>query len=262
MVCKFGEHCFRPSCTADLSSVDASEFFTAVVGPEKKEYNLITSFAVKSSKFFATAMKRTWKEGLEKKVELPDADTVDFDLYGHWLYTGDIFLKDLKASTYDQTHLDLRSEAILWDCLDDEMPSRFRKLATHLHYARKAYNRLMGLYVLADYLSDTALQNDIISAVFTTWSDTGHFLEMGVIVDEWWHELPNGCMMRKLIAKYWGSQDLEHTIFQSDCSPRVPVQVFAHAYDLYDDPIEEPDRDDPCEFHVHGEGIPSCEAST
>lgn len=217
-----------------------------MVGPEKKEYILITSLATKGSQFFASALKKTWQEGLDKKVVMLTTSTTDFDFYVHWLYTGTILLQDLRRAC--RVEFGTATEVHPWG------PSSMRDFV----YACQAYRRLMRRYLPADFLLDSTFKNAIITAVFAVWSTTDVFLVL-LLVKELWHKLPDNSMMKRLIGAYWAAQYLRETLRSSLVPDRLTILIIAEGLKAYEDPVEEPDRSNPCEFHEHGEGISACE---
>jgi hypothetical protein len=62
-----------------------------VVGAEGEERTVHEKLLCDNSAFFASAMKKEWKEGQERRVPLPDDVTSIVDLYIQWLYVGRIF---------------------------------------------------------------------------------------------------------------------------------------------------------------------------
>ena len=227
--------------------MDASESFLAIVGPAKKQYILVTSLATKHSKFFASALKKHWQEGIEKSVQLPDIRAIAFDFYVHWLYTGKIPIHDLE-------HLK-RIPA-------GTVPFSRSALLRQHNYAREVYTRLIGLCVPADYLADVAFQNEIMTIVYATWTDKG-FFPMLSTVQPWWDKMPDGCMLKKLVGKYWAAQDFMKTITSKDAKDvTMPFALLVIAEGLGEsgDPVVQPDQNKPCEFHEHGEGNSPCEA--
>ncbi|CAK1360060.1 unnamed protein product [Cercospora beticola] len=66
--------------------------FTVTVGTgDDAEVFLVHDFLLKqSSKFFQTALKEEWREGQEKKVDLPEDKPEAFGVYTEWLLQGKI----------------------------------------------------------------------------------------------------------------------------------------------------------------------------
>lgn len=90
-----------------------SKTFIAVVGEEGKEFMLHTDVASRSSKFFAAATNRDWRESRQNRVNLVELEVKEFEQYLQWL------------STHDHSFLDgihftqLARLYILGDFLDD-----------------------------------------------------------------------------------------------------------------------------------------------
>lgn len=54
---------------------------TAVVGTEKKEYNVHEQILCANSPFFKAAFEEEWAEGRERTIPLPEDDPEVFELY-------------------------------------------------------------------------------------------------------------------------------------------------------------------------------------
>ncbi|KAK5739077.1 hypothetical protein LTR17_005597 [Elasticomyces elasticus] len=59
-----------------------------VVGPEKSIFYVHEKLLRARSAFFEAALNKEWKEGQDKKVELPEDDASTFGRYIHYLYSG------------------------------------------------------------------------------------------------------------------------------------------------------------------------------
>lgn len=86
---------------------------TVTVGAgEDSEVFLVHDFLLKqTSKFFQTALKEDWKEGQEKKVDLPEDKPEAFGIYNEWLLHGKI------ASVTDKPTGELTSSDITLEYL-------------------------------------------------------------------------------------------------------------------------------------------------
>lgn len=88
--------------------------FTVTVGTgDDAEVFLVHDFLLKqTSKFFQTALKAEWKEGQEKKVDLPEDKPEAFGVYTEWLLHGKITPGTGKP-TEDLTSYDITLEHLL-----------------------------------------------------------------------------------------------------------------------------------------------------
>jgi len=57
------------------------------VGPDKAVFYVDHSALVDQKGFFEAALKKEWKEGQERLIELPEDDPHVFGIYARWLYT-------------------------------------------------------------------------------------------------------------------------------------------------------------------------------
>ena len=103
-----------------------------LVGPGKTKFYMAPSVLRKAGTFFNSALKKEWKEGQERTVEMPEDDPVCFRLYAEWLYTGTIFCK--KSPTP----------------------------------ARGSFGSLVGLYILGEKVLDKDFQDCVIDAMLAT----------------------------------------------------------------------------------------------
>ena len=148
-----------------------------VVGKEEKTYYLHHSVG-KTSDFLTSAIIDNGEETGTEKIKLPHVDTKSFDLYVHWLYTGTLLLTDLGKAPVD-------------------------KMADHKPFADKRYARLMHLYVLAHDILDRAFQNVLITARLETYSQAGDIWPGISAIKILWDRTPTGCMMKRLILRFW-----------------------------------------------------------
>lgn len=90
------------------------ETSTVSVGEPAKEFTIVKSIATRSSKYFEVALANCWKEGREKRIELPKHLASTFEGYLQWLYTNEVTLTDT-ANVFQQ----LCYFYVLGDYLDD-----------------------------------------------------------------------------------------------------------------------------------------------
>jgi len=63
------------------------------VGILKEPFFIDVGVLHKSGSFFPTALKKQWKEGQQKIIELPEEQPQIFRIYAQWLYTAKIFCR-------------------------------------------------------------------------------------------------------------------------------------------------------------------------
>lgn len=99
---------FCISVTANSTSRVTDNLITITVGENHKaEKFLIHDFLLKEhSKFFEAALNGPWKEGREKKLNLPDDEPDVFGAYVEYLFTG-------KIATATETTADKISEPVI-----------------------------------------------------------------------------------------------------------------------------------------------------
>lgn len=62
-----------------------------IVGPDRRIFYVHEKLLRTHSPFFVAALNKSWEEGAERRVTLPEAESAAFKGYAHWLYdTGDI----------------------------------------------------------------------------------------------------------------------------------------------------------------------------
>ena len=117
---------------------------TLYVGEEKKSFTVHRTHLLKASAFFRLALKKDWKEGQERKIDLPDDDPTMFANYLHFCYTG-------KLATNSHAN------EVITDCrvFEDEI------------------TLLSALYVLGEKLQDSHFKNAVLDA----------FIEIAAIED-------------------------------------------------------------------------------
>jgi hypothetical protein len=81
------------------------------VGAEKEEYHIYENLLRANSGFFDIALKKEWKEGQDRIVEMPETNNEAFTIWAKWLYTGRMFL----MQDGDHTEVDCRSMNQEWN---------------------------------------------------------------------------------------------------------------------------------------------------
>lgn len=117
------------------------------MGDDKKEFTVHRSFAIKSSKFLQAALKNDsrWKEAQEKRVALPEAKPVDFEVYLERVYSSQLAPRE--AETPEELGTMLVRLYILGDFLDD---ARFCNRVMDVFSPGADLHAIWGFWVLGD----------------------------------------------------------------------------------------------------------------
>lgn len=102
-----------------------------LVGSDEQAFLVHTEYICKTSKFFAAACSNGWKEDRERTIRLPEVGPHLFQAYLHWVYTMEIEL---------------------------ELPEPYKE---GTHRARDVQAKLLEFYILADFVKDVRLRNQI-----------------------------------------------------------------------------------------------------
>ncbi|GIZ43512.1 hypothetical protein CKM354_000673600 [Cercospora kikuchii] len=88
------EQDFPPLLPAEAAFDFSSPPIAIKVGsPNPQMFYVDESVLRKSSKFFDAALKKEWKEGQQRTVDLPECDPEGFKVYINWLHSGKIYAK-------------------------------------------------------------------------------------------------------------------------------------------------------------------------
>jgi hypothetical protein len=156
------------------------ERFIVAVGKKAKEIPVITSIAVRSSKFFKAALEHDWKEAREKRVSLPETRVEAFEGYLQWLYTGQITF----------TNADPNPDPTL----------------THHWFIQSVY-----FFVLGDYLDDLKFRHAVLDYVATKFVETECPPGPGIIQLVWDSTTPDS-PLRRLFLDFWSCFTFEYSI--------------------------------------------------
>jgi hypothetical protein len=69
------------------------------VGPKRAKWYLHEDLLCKTSQFFRSTLKGSFKEASDAHIELPEDDADSFDVFVRWLYGGDRFLTERVSFT-------------------------------------------------------------------------------------------------------------------------------------------------------------------
>ena len=83
------EHDLKPSYLFNAENV-----VTLLVGPEKESMIVHTSYLTRTSKFFASALKKEWIEGQTRTIELDEENPELMAHYLDWVYTTQLPTRD------------------------------------------------------------------------------------------------------------------------------------------------------------------------
>ncbi|KAH7095302.1 hypothetical protein FB567DRAFT_543641 [Paraphoma chrysanthemicola] len=115
---------------------------------DKRELHVHEALLTARSKFFASAMRKGWKEAEEKIVKLPDDEHDVFELYASLVYTGTV-------PAFDEQ-------------LERVIPGYAEEtICNHPQVCGSKYESLVKLYVLAEKLQDTQAKNATVDALIT-----------------------------------------------------------------------------------------------
>lgn len=122
----------------------SSSTVTLLVGQSQIRMEAHGSVIIRTSDFFATAMKQEWIEGQTKLIKLPEEDHVHLTYYLEWMYTG-----KLPTPVYHIRPIfgSLHAHAIL--------PSSYND----------SYILLSNLYVLRERMLDTDFRNAVLKEI-------------------------------------------------------------------------------------------------
>ena len=159
-----------------------TERFIVAVGKKAKEIPVITSIAVRSSKFFQAALEHDWKKAHEKRVSLPETRVEAFEGYLQWLYTGQI--------TFTSP-----------DPKPDPQPD------TDLHW----FIQSVYLFALGDYLDDLKFRQAVLDYIATKFLEKKSPPGPGIIRLAW-DSTPPDSLLRQLFLDLWSCFTFDYSI--------------------------------------------------
>ena len=187
---------------------------------------------IKHSTFFRAACKGEFLEGKQKQVQLPETDVEIFPIYVQWMYSGEIVLLDTK------------------DIENDTDGAKRNVLGTKL-------------YILADRLGDTLLQNKVIDYLIDLMKSVSRG-PTATAVSLAYEELLETATLRKFVldvhvkladAKWLKAE--ERTLpreFIHDLALRWAAFARSNSYMQWNGfgSFQK------CQFHVHNDDVPKC----
>jgi len=200
---------------------------------EKQDFILHKSFATQSSRFFQTALHGDWREALEKRIPLPEAQTDDFQVYAEWLYTG-------------------RIRTLAWDALD-------------------ASSTIVRLYVLGDYLGDDRFGNAVIDILVRNSSFGKSCIKIeGATVNMAWDKTLPGSPLRNLLVQLIVCDLMDEIdspcfpgadIWSKEVSAEVlnEIRAYSHSKNQIKSTVQCPVHNkEKCAYHKHDKEYPGC----
>ncbi|GIZ37635.1 hypothetical protein CKM354_000107800 [Cercospora kikuchii] len=132
--------------------------FTVTVGTgDDAEVFLVHDFLLKqSSKFFQTALKEEWREGQDKKINLPDDEPDIFGAYVEYLFSGKIATATEKAAvdlTRDDAGLEYTCQAKLYVLGEKLLDDKFCDCALRAMVELSRLERANGVHYLPGILA-------------------------------------------------------------------------------------------------------------
>jgi hypothetical protein len=203
------------------------------VGAEKEEYHIYENLLRANSGFFDIALKKEWKEGQDRIVEMPKTNNEAFSIWAKWLYTGCMYL--MKDGDIERT-----SEGVT---TNSEWP------------------RWASCYALGDFLQDSDFKDACIDSCIeanVASASNPHSLA------GWIYSCSAGCSSHRKLAvdvfvhcwvRTGWTQDIKHPAeFLSDVikaiGPHVSFGIKTQRLKDYFN------LDDTCKYHDHGSEKP------
>lgn len=204
---------------------------TLVVSSDEQEYYVHRDLITAESSFFRAALRKTWKEGSEGRIVLPNDTTEGFDLFVRWLYF-------------------------------EHIP--FAEFMLHCTSNAPEYHDeiLIQAYLLGNKLEATNYKNAVVDALIT-WNASSEVLPRWPAVQELYQNTLAGDHMRKLLVDMYiwlGCDDkLDEALGETD-----PDFFFEASVALMRLRNDKTDTDTPpfiensCVYHEHPKGNPRC----
>jgi hypothetical protein len=140
---------------------------TVVVGGEERHEIVVhETILIKSSKFFAKAMRSEWKDlRSNRNIDLAHIDLYTFQIYIHWLYRGTLPIDD-------------KGNAL--------------------------YSTLAKVYVLGEELMDSELKNDVLDTIIATTTKV-NFYPGGKEITIIYHGTASSSPARRLMVDFYAA---------------------------------------------------------
>ncbi|KAL8718375.1 MAG: hypothetical protein Q9225_004483 [Loekoesia sp. 1 TL-2023] len=159
------------------------DIVTIHVGPNKQAFKIHKSLVCRYSTFFRAALTNNFVEASTLSVTLPAQDPDVFKLFGCWLYTGNIDNRtchpDCKSKQTCKTWSKiLETEYVKYGLRKDSQPdvlpydNGIRELYERDAYRAAPFDKIVELYVLADYLQVIFIRDLIITKLIMVYGDT------------------------------------------------------------------------------------------
>ncbi|KAF2502313.1 hypothetical protein BU16DRAFT_4689 [Lophium mytilinum] len=207
-----------------------------------QDFLIHDSFLVKSSDFFAAALRGEWRESIERVIPLPDLSPDHFNIYFHWLYSGKIYSA---PDGYDKKPVQPQVETEF----KGEMSS------------------LVRCWTMGQRLMDTKFMDTVMDALIHLVEDAPSFINAKADVAVIYKETLPGSMLRRFIIEQIVQQCTEEFIdHYGDVElPREFLQELLHGLAA----VRGKNRDNkpqwlknPCAFHEHKREGKACYKDT
>lgn len=84
------------------ASIDYTDILIIVVGEDKKTFYVPKEALCSSSDVSTAALRKDWKEAIDKRILLPWCEPALFNIYIHWTFTHKLGLTSEKGDKFDQ----------------------------------------------------------------------------------------------------------------------------------------------------------------
>ncbi|KAK5739505.1 hypothetical protein LTR17_005194 [Elasticomyces elasticus] len=212
-----------------------TDAFTVLVGAEEEKFIVHASIATKHSKFFQAACNGGFKEAEEKTIRLPETTPATFRAYLQWAYSGSVVMVDEEELKADVTGAESR-----W--------------------------RLTKLYVLANFLANTPLQNNVIDEYVGSLLSNAKYGTGPRCLKLAYEHTPTGSSLRRLFVEDWritirrGKNVKWFQVHRDE----IPVEFQGDliiALVAIPEPVEKGFAlMRPCKYHEHNDEYPQCKA--
>jgi hypothetical protein len=199
------------------------------VGAEEEEYHIYENLLRANSGFFDIALKKEWKEGQDRIVEMLETNNEAFSIWAKWLYTGCMYL--MKDGDIERT-----SEGVT---------------------TNREWPRWASCYAFGDFLQDSDFKDTCIDScieAIVVRASSPYSLA------SWIYSCSAGCSSHRKLAvdvfvHCWArtgwTRDIKHPAeFLSDVikaiGPNVSSGIKAQDFEAYFD------LKNTCEYHDHG----------
>lgn len=153
-----------------------------IVGPTKYTFKIHKGLVCRYSAFFRAALTDGFPEATAFSVSLPAQDPEIFKSFVRWLYTGDIVNRANHADCEWNRISAQRSNSLEKEYAEHNLPkasqpgdlpfsNEIRKLYELDNYRAAPFDKLVDLYLLADYFQVSIIRDLIITKLIMVYGD-------------------------------------------------------------------------------------------